>query len=121
MMDRKASLTNFREHDVPRVQNDISQSIVSGSTVQHAELKFYSKDGNVRSGIWESTAGVFTADYTGIIEFCHVLEGGAVIKTNDGKEFTVSAGDGFVLDAGLKPEWTVATFIKKHFMICKAL
>lgn len=118
-METKSKLVNFKQHDVPRVQNDISQNIVSGEPVQHAQLKFNSSNGKVRSGIWESTAGVFNAEYNGIIEFCHVLEGGAVIKTDTGEEFSVSAGDGFILDAGLKTEWTVETFIKKHFMICE--
>ncbi len=118
-MENTAQLIVFKNHDVPRVQNDISATIVSGNPEHYAELKFARQDGKVRSGIWESTAGVFTADYDGIVEFCHILEGSARIKTEDGKEFEVSAGDGFVLDAGLKTEWTVDSFIKKHFMICK--
>jgi len=109
----------FKNHDVDRVQNDISDSIVSGKPIHHAELKFSGHDDKVRSGIWESTAGVFTAEYNCIVEFCHVLEGSASIKTSDGQVFDVTAGDGFVLDEGLKTEWTVDTFIKKHFMICK--
>lgn len=113
------TLTVFKNHDVPRVQNDISASIVSGNPVQHAQVKFNGHDGKVRSGIWESTAGVFTADYTGIVEFCHILEGSATIKTSDGMQFEVAAGDGFVLDAGLSCEWTVDTYVKKHFMICQ--
>ncbi len=118
-MDKEPTITLFKEHDVPRIQNDISSNIISGEPVQHSELKFNGQNGKVRSGIWESTAGVFKAEYNGIIEFCHVLEGGATIKTSNGKEFIVTAGDGFILDAGLKTEWTVSTFIKKHFMICE--
>lgn len=110
-------ITNFKEHNVPRVQNDISDTIVAGAPVHHAELKYTGNNGNIRSGVWESTAGVFTADYTGIVEFCHILEGSASIKTADGKVHHVSAGDGFVLDEGLQAEWTVDTFVKKHFMI----
>ncbi len=110
-------LTVFSSTDAPRVQNDISANVVSGDPVQHAQLMFSGHDNKVRSGIWESTAGVFTADYTGIVEFCHILEGDARIKTADGNEFKVSAGDGFILDAGLKTEWTVDVFVKKHFMI----
>ncbi len=111
-------LTLFKDQNVPRVRNDISASIVSGEPVQHAEVMFKGHNDKVRSGIWESTAGVFTADYTGIVEFCHILEGSARIKTEDGNVVEVSAGDGFVLDAGLKTEWTVDSFVKKHFMIC---
>lgn len=110
-------ITHFNEHDVPRVQNDISAAIVSGQPVHHAEVKYLGNEGKIRSGVWESTAGVFTADYAGIVEFCHILEGSATIKTQDGKEFKVAAGDGFVLDEGLKAEWTVDNFVKKHFMI----
>ena len=118
-MKNSAQLIVFKDHDVPRVQNDISATIVSGKPEHHAELKFQGHDGKVRSGIWESTAGVFTANYDGIVEFCHILEGSARIKTADGKEFEVSVGDGFVLDAGLETEWTVDSFVKKHFMICQ--
>ena len=112
-------LIDFKNHDVPRVQNDIGDSVVAGNPEHHAEVKFNGHDGKVRSGIWESTAGVFSADYNGIVEFCHILEGSARIKTEDGTEIEVSAGDGFVLDAGLKAEWSVDTFVKKHFMICQ--
>ncbi len=112
-------LTLFKDQDVPRVQKDISADIVEGQPVQHAELKFSGHNEKVKSGIRESTAGVFTADYSGIVEFCHILEGEASIKTEDGTVFTVSAGDGFVLDSGLKTVWTVKSFVKKHFMICQ--
>ena len=113
-------LIKFSDHNVPKVQKDLGDAIISGTPVQHAQLKFSDADGNFRSGVWESTAGVFTADYTGIIEFCQILEGGASIRTGGGDTFTVSAGDAFVLDAGLTTEWTVDDFVKKHFVICTA-
>ena len=110
-------ITLFKETDTPRVKKDISADIIEGEPVQHAELKFAGHNDKVKSGIWESTAGVFTADYTGIVEFCHILEGEAWIKSEDGTVTHVTAGDGFVLDEGLKTQWTVKSFIKKHFMI----
>ncbi len=112
-------LIQFKLHDVPRVQNDITDTIVSGNPEHHAQVMYVSSNEAVRSGIWESSAGVFSADYTGIVEFCHILEGEARIKTGDGEEFHVSAGDGFILDEGLVTQWTVDKFIKKHFMITK--
>ncbi len=112
-------LTVFRDTDAPRVQNDISAITVSGTPEHYSQAMFNEHGGKVRSGVWESTAGVFTADYAGIVEFCHILEGSAQIKTEDGNQVTVSAGDGFVLDAGLKTEWTVDSYVKKHFMICQ--
>jgi uncharacterized cupin superfamily protein len=103
----------------PRVEKDISDAILDGSPQQHSQLMYSGHEDTIKSGIWESTAGVFRADYEGIFEFCHVLEGSAVIKTSDGDVYSVEAGDGFVLDAGLKTEWTVDSYIKKHFLICQ--
>ncbi|MGC1497352.1 MAG: cupin domain-containing protein [Sulfitobacter sp.] len=110
----------FSDHDVAKVQKDLGDTIVSGTPVQHSQLKFSGANDSFKSGIWESTAGVFTADFDGIIEFCHILEGGASIRTSDGETFSVSAGDAFVMDNGLKTEWTVDEYVKKHFVICSA-
>ena len=112
-------VTLFKTHDVTRVQKDITADIIEGQAEQHVELKFCEHDDKIKSGIWESTAGVFTADYDGIVEFCHILEGEAWVKAEDGTVTHVSAGDGFVLEAELKTQWTVKTFVKKHFMICQ--
>jgi uncharacterized cupin superfamily protein len=109
--------TKFADKDVPRVKKDITADIVSGAPEQHAYLKFSGHGDTIKSGIWESTAGVFTAVMQDQIEFCHILEGGAVIKTDVGT-FEVTEGDAFVMESGLKTEWTVETYVKKHFVIC---
>ncbi len=109
--------TVFSQTDVPRVEKDISSDIVSGAPVQHAQLKFLGQGDTIKSGVWESTAGVFNAVMQDQIEFCHVLEGGATIKTPAGT-FSVKAGDAFVMESGLETEWTVDDYIKKHFVIC---
>ena len=36
------------------------------------------------------------------IEFCHIEEGSAKIVLGDGSDFTVKAGDGFVMHNGLQ-------------------
>ncbi len=71
----------------------------------------------MKSGVWQSTAGVFRGPMNNQVEFCHILEGEALIKTEDGKEYTVWVGDAFVMDNGLQPVWHVAEFVKKHFVI----
>ena len=110
--------TLFRDQSPERVEKDIAESIVSGTPRQHAELMFSGQQETIKSGIWESTAGVFTAVMQDQVEFCHILEGGATIRTDEGGEFTVKAGDAFVMESGLKTEWTVDDYIKKHFVIC---
>ncbi len=111
------NFTMFKDTDVPRVKKDIAADIVSGIPEQHSQLKFAGHGDTIKSGIWESTAGVFNATMTDLIEFCHILEGSATIKTNVGT-FDVKAGDAFVMESGLETEWTVETYIKKHFVIC---
>lgn len=110
--------TLFRDCNATPVEKDISDDIVSGTPRQHAQLLFAGQQDTIKSGIWESTAGVFTAVMKDQIEFCHILEGGATIRTGDGGSFTVAAGDAFVMESGLETEWTVEDYIKKHFVIC---
>ncbi|WP_390911874.1 cupin domain-containing protein [Pseudosulfitobacter sp. SM2401] len=110
--------TLFRDQSPARVEKEIADSIVSGTPQQHAQLMFSGQQDSIKSGVWESTAGVFTAVMQDQIEFCHILEGSATIRTDEGETFTVKAGDGFVMESGLSTEWTVDDFIKKHFVIC---
>ncbi|WP_299546640.1 cupin domain-containing protein [uncultured Tateyamaria sp.] len=112
------SVTLFQDTPTPRVKKDIGNAIVSGEPVQHVELKYAGHGDTIKSGIWDCTAGAFTADYDGIVEFCRVLEGGATITTHTGDTFQVTAGDAFVIEAGLRTTWKVESYIKKHFVIC---
>lgn len=110
--------TKFSDHNPPRVEKDLTGSVVSGDPKQHSQLMYAGHQDAIKSGTWESTAGVFSATMTDLVEFCHILDGAASIKTSDGNTYHVSAGDAFVMEAGLETEWTVETYIKKHFVIC---
>jgi len=112
------SLVLFRNADVPRVKKDLGDAVVSGAPEQHSELKYAGRNDTIKSGVWDCTAGSFLANYDGIVEFCHVLEGAAKITTEAGESFEVSAGDAFVLEEGLRTTWHVDSYIKKHFVIC---
>ena len=111
-------LTLFKDTHPPKVEKDLSGNVIAGDPKQHSQLMYAGHQDDIKSGIWESSAGVFTATMTDLVEFCHILEGSAVIKTSDGNSYAVSPGDAFVMEAGLETEWTVDTYIKKHFVIC---
>ncbi len=113
-------ITLFNEHNPPKNQKDVTTDTISGNPEQFVELMYLGQGETMKSGIWECHAGTFKASYDGIVEFCHILEGSAVINASDGQSVTVTAGDAFVLDEGLQAEWTVDKFIKKHFFICAA-
>ncbi|WP_299641528.1 cupin domain-containing protein [uncultured Ruegeria sp.] len=108
----------FGDQAPEKIEKDISGDIVSGAPRQFVELMYSGENDTIKSGVWESSEGVFKADYHGIVEFCHILEGGAVITASDGQCIMVKAGDGFVLEEGLETEWVVGDYIKKHFFIC---
>ncbi len=111
------TLTKFSDCRTQPVAKDTSDVAVSGSPKHTAWPHFVSADGNCRAGEWESTAGVFNGPMNNQIEYCHIIEGEARIVTDDGKEVTVRAGDGFVMDNGLNPVWHVDSYVKKHFVI----
>lgn len=110
--------TLFRDLRVPKVEKDIAGDIVKGAPRQHSQLMFSGNKDTIKSGIWESTPGVFRAVMQDQVEFCHILEGSATIRTDRGETFEVGVGDAFVMENGLQMEWTVDDYVKKHFVIC---
>lgn len=111
------SCIKFKDQNPTAVEKDIKDDILEGDPKQFSWMMYNGHQESIRSGIWDSTAGKFTAVMDGIVEFCHILEGGATIKTGDGNSYDVQAGDAFVMNAGLETEWTVDDYIKKHFVI----
>lgn len=110
------TFTKFSDCTTSAIQRDISDTIVSGNPVHTSWPHFVGNNDKFRSGVWESTAGVFKGPMNDQIEFCHIIKGEARIVAGD-KEFTVKAGDGFVMDKGLQPIWHVDKYVKKHFVI----
>lgn len=111
------TLTKFADQSPQAIKQDTSASAISGAPEHTVWVHFKGADDQFRAGIWESTAGVFHGPQNDQIEYCYILEGGASIKTQDGQEFSVSAGDGFVMDNGLQPVWTVTDRVKKQWVI----
>ncbi len=111
---------NFADQDIAPVDKQFDDDIIEGSPKQKVWSHFVSADGAFKSGMWDSTAGVFRGPMNDQIEFCHILEGEARIETADGKSRVVKAGDAFVMDNGLQPVWHVAKYVRKHYVIASA-
>jgi uncharacterized cupin superfamily protein len=111
------TLTKFTDADIPAVKQETSATTISGAPEHTVWVHFKGANDAFRAGIWESTAGVFRGPQNDQIEYCYILEGSAQIKTQDGQEFEVKAGDGFVMDNGLQPVWTVTDRVKKQWVI----
>jgi uncharacterized protein len=77
---------------------------------------FTGEDGRLYCGIWESTPGKVAIDYKEW-EFCHFIEGKAIIANEDGRRWTLKAGDGFIIPAGFKGTWETIEKVRKHYVI----
>jgi uncharacterized protein len=77
---------------------------------------FSSDDGRLFSGIWESTPGTVKCDYLEW-EFCHFIQGEAVLTREDGKKWRLKCGDAFIIPAGFKGTWQTVRKVKKHYVI----
>ena len=72
---------------------------------KHQDLEpFHRRGWPALCGIWESTPGKVNVDYKEW-EFCHFIEGKAILTNDKGKSWTLKKGDGFIIPAGFKGTW----------------
>ncbi|MCK4662788.1 MAG: cupin domain-containing protein [Bacteroidales bacterium] len=64
-------------------------------------------------GIWEKEISRFDWYYDSTEE-CLILEGGAIVETDDGN-YIIKKGDFVTFQKGLKCVWDIKKKIKKHF------
>ena len=74
------------------------------------------EDDRLYCGIWECSPGKVKVDYKEW-EFCHFIEGKAVLTNEDGEKWTLKAGDGFIIPPGFKGTWETVEKVKKHYVI----
>jgi len=110
-------LIKFADQSPEAILQDTSGVTISGTPEHTVWVHFKGAEDKFRAGVWESTAGVFRGPQNDQIEYCFILEGGATIEMQDGQKFDVAAGDGFVMDNGLQPVWTVHDRVKKQWVI----
>jgi len=77
---------------------------------------FTGEDDRLYCGIWESTPGKVQIAYEEW-EFCHFIQGKAVLTNDKGKKWTLRKGDAFVIPAGFKGTWETVKKVRKHYVI----
>jgi len=79
---------------------------------------FYSKENNVKTGIWECSPGSFPVEKRENTESCYILAGKIVITDLDtGNEVEMGPGSSFVLEKGCSVRWTILETCRKFFVI----
>jgi uncharacterized cupin superfamily protein len=92
--------------------------LVSGSAVTQTWNHFVGENERLYCGIWESAKGVVKVSYDEW-EFCHFIQGEAILTNEDGKSWTLSKGDAFIIPAGFKGKWETVRKVKKHYVILR--
>lgn len=77
---------------------------------------FTGENDRLYCGIWQSAPGKHNVSYTEW-EFCHLIEGEAVLTDEDGHAVHIKTGEGFIIPAGFKGTWESLTPLKKHYVI----
>lgn len=74
------------------------------------------EDGRLFCGIWECSPGKVSMEYKEW-EFCHFIEGKAILTNDAGRKWTLKAGDGFIIPPGFKGTWETVEKVRKHYVI----
>lgn len=74
------------------------------------------EEGRLYCGIWECTPGKVKVDYSEW-EFCHLIEGEALLTEEGGRSWRVSQGDAFIIPPGFKGTWETVRRLRKHYVI----
>ena len=72
-------------------------------------------EGGITTGLWECTAGTFTAERAGYTEICTILSGRVTIQVEGEEPEEFGPGDVMVMPSGWKGVWVVHEPLRKHF------
>ncbi|MBM3098643.1 cupin domain-containing protein [Gluconobacter cerinus] len=100
----------------PRESVSTPERLISGSPAFKTWALDTSRNGNVRTGVWEATPGTTKSIKGEAFEFCHILEGLVRITENVGESYLFKAGDSFILKPGFVGTWETIETVKKIYV-----
>ena len=75
-----------------------------------------SRDGEVKTGIWQATSGETVSIKGELFEFCHLLEG-VIELTEEGREPVIyRKGDSFIMKPGYRGVWKTIETVRKIYV-----
>lgn len=90
---------------------------IAGNQMEAAVTLWTSPDGLAEAGVWECTAGRFTANRESNSEICHIISGRVTLHDQDGRSRDVGPGEMLALPIGWKGEWTLHETTRKLYFI----
>jgi uncharacterized protein len=101
----------------PKISEVDPAKILAGNPAFRVWALDESRDGTVRTGVFEGTPGENISIKGAYFEFCHILEG-VVELTEDGHPpVTYRAGDSFVMKPGYTGRWKTIEKMRKLYVM----
>ena len=116
MADILVMKTKGKHAPEPEKGKPDAEKLIKGKYRTKTWNHFTGEDDRLYCGIWESTPGKVKVAYDEW-EFCHFIEGKAILTNEEGKSWTIKKGDGFIIPAGFKGTWETVKKVKKHYVI----
>jgi uncharacterized cupin superfamily protein len=85
--------------------------------IESSESIWKSVDGVVETGVWECTAGTFTATRDGYDEVAIILSGTATVTSDAGDTVDLGPGSTLVTPAGWTGTWIVHEPVRKVYVL----
>ena len=103
-----------RNNTPPEVSRPDPTKVLAGDPV-HTTWNVEESDG-LYCGVWQSTPGKWRIRYDEW-EYCRILEGVSILTEDGGAQWTVRAGDSFVIRPGFEGTWDVLETTRKDYVI----
>ncbi|WP_368516771.1 cupin domain-containing protein [Rhizobium sp.] len=100
----------------PRESKALPERLIAGDPSFKTWAQDETKDGTVRTGVWEATPGETRSIKGETFEFCHILSGVVEITPDDGEPMVYRAGDSFVMKPGFVGRWKTIETIRKIYV-----
>ena len=94
-------------------------NVLSGDPATTTYNYFCDSTGQFFSGIWESTPGKWSCDYTES-EFVYLISGRVQLVDAESHAETFGPGSAFIIPAGFKGSWEILETAKKYYAIFQA-
>lgn len=94
-----------------------ASALVAGTPVQRGHNYFTDDTGTLTAGVWDCTPMTTKSAPYSVNEFMLVLEGSVTIVHDDGREWTIKAGESFVIPKGAPVVWKQTEYMRKFYVI----
>ncbi|MCQ4161252.1 cupin domain-containing protein [Roseomonas sp. GC11] len=100
----------------PALSKPVAERLISGDPSFRTWLQDSSKDGRIRTGVWEATPGETLSIKGEGFEFCHILEGVIELVEEGQAPVRYKAGDSFVMKPGYRGVWRTLETVRKIYV-----